>query len=108
MPKHVHCDLIKAWAEGAEIQALYPTEGWVDCVDNRPAWYMDKKYRIKPKKVKKEIWINVYKEDGGNISVGNGWPSFNEAEKKGKNSQKNQTLIKTVKVYEWEEEEEQP
>lgn len=42
---HKHADLIKAWADGAEIQYRY-TGVWTDV--NRPAWNEVVEYRIKP------------------------------------------------------------
>jgi len=50
---HQHCDLIKAWADGANIQVWYDGVGWtVDgWVDEYiPNWHHDSKYRIKPRK----------------------------------------------------------
>jgi|LakMenE18May11ns_1017448.scaffolds.fasta_scaffold9386599_2 hypothetical protein len=46
--KHKHADLIKAWADGAEIQVFYNdimTWGGVD----KPDWHESLSYRIKPK-----------------------------------------------------------
>jgi hypothetical protein len=47
--KHKHAELIKAWADGAEIQ-YRPTwnSEWFDCIDD-PKWSPDFEYRIKPK-----------------------------------------------------------
>ena len=44
MTPHVHADLIKAWADGAEIETVF-NERWetIKC----PNWYSDCKYRIK-------------------------------------------------------------
>jgi len=56
--KHKHYDVIVAWANGEEIQ--YEHKGsWIDI--NDPDWYETVNYRIKPKRVKKEGWVNVYK-----------------------------------------------
>ena len=56
--KHKHYDVIVAWAAGEEIQ--YELKGsWIDI--NEPDWYETINYRIKPKRVKKEGWVNVYK-----------------------------------------------
>jgi hypothetical protein len=46
--KHKHAELIKAWADGAEIQVFYNdimTWGGVD----KPDWHESLSYRIKPK-----------------------------------------------------------
>ena len=48
MKQHKHAELIKAWADGAEIQYLYAGNEWRDCTDNSPIWNQDTLYRIKP------------------------------------------------------------
>jgi len=58
--KHPHYDVIVAWAAGEEIQHLNKITGtWIDSGD--PVWTSGAEYRIKPKRVKKEGWVNVYK-----------------------------------------------
>ena len=50
--KHTHCDLIKAWADGAEIQyyETYTNGGTWRAVANRDLnWHPEIVYRIKPK-----------------------------------------------------------
>jgi len=46
MTKHKHAELIKAWADGAKIQAECPDGRWID--DSSPVWLPHMKYRIKP------------------------------------------------------------
>ena len=49
MKPHKHAELIKAWADGAEIQykdELGEWETWDGY--NAPPWYPDEEYRIKP------------------------------------------------------------
>jgi hypothetical protein len=46
--KHVHCDLIKAWADGAQVQYLAGLTTWRDVIGT-PCWSDDTQYRIKPK-----------------------------------------------------------
>ena len=46
-----HADLIKAWADGAEIQCHYGDYGWID--NSYPHWWEFNNYRIKPKEQKK-------------------------------------------------------
>ena len=48
---HKHTDLIKAWADGAEIQCHYEDYGWIDT--SYPQWWEFNNYRIKPKEQKK-------------------------------------------------------
>lgn len=46
---HKHAALIKAWADGAEIQYQYEnTTMWVDLGDSPAAWHPTVQYRIKP------------------------------------------------------------
>ena len=47
MKPHPHAELIKAWADGAEIQTLVTPEwGWEDV--KNPRWDENNTYRIKP------------------------------------------------------------
>ena len=45
---HKHAELIKAWADGAEIETLRCriTNNW--CLVDVPVWYVNSEYRIKP------------------------------------------------------------
>jgi hypothetical protein len=46
---HPHCEIIKAWADGAEIQWYHEYEQrWYDHIDP-PSWSSAQRYRIKPK-----------------------------------------------------------
>lgn len=49
---HKHAALIKAWADGAEIQCRHQSHlgAWVDAAV--PQWHIDWDYRIKPKTIK--------------------------------------------------------
>lgn len=56
---HKHAAVIKAWADGAEIQCKAPHHvRWQDC--SFPAWNADTKYRVKPetKKYRVVLWKN--------------------------------------------------
>lgn len=54
MPKRPHCDLIKAWADGAEIQYLcQTTDQWIDT--SGPMWSPMTNYRIKPQTIKYRV-----------------------------------------------------
>lgn len=63
--KHKHYDAIVAWANGEKCEFFSPiSEKWEPLNPNSvPAFYEDYEYRIKPKTVKKEGWVNVYKDD---------------------------------------------
>jgi hypothetical protein len=57
--RHKHADVIIAWANGEEIEyRLGPGDYWKSIID--PSWSLASEYRIKPKRVKKEGWVNVY------------------------------------------------
>jgi hypothetical protein len=45
MKPHVHAELIKQWADGAEIEWLSPDENWNHVAT--PVWAVDEDYRIK-------------------------------------------------------------
>jgi hypothetical protein len=49
--KHIHAELIKAWADGAEIEVLGITAGEWYPVAGAPKWFVDASYRIKPERV---------------------------------------------------------
>ena len=56
--KHKHCDVIKAWADGAEIQFKCPNDlHWSNAPDN-PEWLDKLEYRVKPEK--KQLWARPY------------------------------------------------
>ena len=60
--KHKHCDLIKAWADGAEIQQRYAAvKKWHD-IGQFPSWAENFEYRIKPKTIKYRLFLNEYNQ----------------------------------------------
>lgn len=50
MKKHKHADLIKAWADGAEIEFIDSDDSW--CEIKTPTWDTQITYRIKPEEKK--------------------------------------------------------
>lgn len=56
--KHKHYDVIVAWAAGEEIE--YQTALGVWKPTYGPPLNENETFRIKPKRVKKEGWVNVY------------------------------------------------
>lgn len=44
--KHKHAEVIKAWADGAEIQASYKGGPWINF--DEPSWCPETDFRIKP------------------------------------------------------------
>ena len=93
--KHKHCELIHAYADGAEIQ-IKSGQLWLDI--DCPHFYDTEEYRIKPRTAKKEGWINIYKGTRGAKSDTTIYDTKAEARHK-----PFLAVIATVKV-EWEEE----
>lgn len=57
---HTHAELIKAWADGAEIEYFDKfTKRWVTSMGNSPSWILDTEYRIKPK-LKPDVMTYYY------------------------------------------------
>ena len=65
MKPHKHCEVIKAWADGGEIQ-IHVTDSkgrgeWIDWefgTNQSPGWHIENKYRVKPKtlKYRRYLW----------------------------------------------------
>jgi hypothetical protein len=56
MKPHKHAELIKQWADGAEIQCLGIKGHWVDI--DTPYWNEHCSYRIKPTSVVRWLWAS--------------------------------------------------
>jgi len=57
---HKHAELIKLWADGAEIQRYSPVNGWTDII-TYPDWdSFCEKFRIKPKTIKYRLYLDSY------------------------------------------------
>lgn len=92
MPRHKHADVIHAFAEGAGIQVKRDSGGvWAD--ERNPSFLDFNEYRIKPRTVKHEGWVNIY-----NLY------SVHATEEIAKKFSEKDDLVATVKI-EWEEEE---
>ena len=62
--KHRHYDVIVAWAAGEEIEIKGDDGVWVSFTNAKHViFYEDMEYRIKPKRVRKEGWVNVYPDE---------------------------------------------
>ena len=101
--RHKHADIIHAWAEGETIQAKVNDgydKAWIDLETNNPTFYPSNEYRIKPKIIKREGWMNIYRmHDGDRTDCG----SVVYKTKQEALSRAGLHAIATVKV-EWEEE----
>jgi hypothetical protein len=67
MKPHEHAELIKAWADGAEIEYFDGTRSeWRDCTDNSPIWHKGTSYRIKPAsitlKIPRPVLVNLERD----------------------------------------------
>jgi hypothetical protein len=60
---HVHAELIKAWADGAEIEYKNNWSGTWDLTLN-PAWDTSAEYRLKPKKIVKKFRVALFHDCG--------------------------------------------
>lgn len=67
MKPHVHAELIKKWADGAEIQFRSVDGNWLDCQRRGPEWLPDNEYRIKPEETKPVVrWL--WTDESGHVS----------------------------------------
>ena len=57
-----HAELIHLWAEGAEIEFRITSSDWLTI--ESPSWDSDNIYRVKPKLVKKTLWVQVWDTSG--------------------------------------------
>lgn len=56
---HIHAAVIKAWADGADIEWRYDEgDTWKLLAPEHPYWQPHYEYRVKPKT--QERWVNVY------------------------------------------------
>lgn len=104
MPRHKHADAIIAWANGEEIQYKGNFGMWTDW-DSKgqmgPTFHPDSEYRIKPKIVKREGWVNIYR----NLSERILWAGAQIYETKEEASKGiHQDFVACIRI-EWEEEE---
>ena len=65
--KHKHYDLIVAWAAGEEIEYQTALGVWKPTCG--PPLNEFETFRIKPKRVKKEGWVNVYRDSAGSYAT---------------------------------------
>lgn len=65
---HKHAAIIKAWADGAQIELSLPNmHAWTST--KNPNWRENLNYRVKP--TEKTYWFNVYKhKKTGKITIG--------------------------------------
>lgn len=63
MPKHPHAELIKAWADGAQIETFSKRyKRWV--YSKKPTWDTATEYRLKPRVIFAERRIVIHQESG--------------------------------------------
>ena len=59
--KHKHAEVIKAWADGEEIEFLFNGDGktWRPCHSNKPGWDETVNYRVKTKNIVLERCLHI-------------------------------------------------
>jgi len=65
-PPHKHAELIKQWADGAEIEYFSICDCWLKA-DNPPIWAENLQYRVKPQKSEKDIQIEKLEAEYKNV-----------------------------------------
>ena len=80
MKPHKHAELIKAWADGAEIEFWSTLDRkWYQT--DKPSWDENKKYRIKSTKKKTVVrWLWAYQIANGLWNIGSNLQTQEEAE----------------------------
>ncbi len=77
-PPHKHAELIKCWADGAEIEYYDPNTGyWYS--SSAPLWSYNVEYRVKPQKSDKDIQIEKLEVELEELetSVSKAWLDYN-------------------------------
>lgn len=69
---HKHAAMIIDWANGAEVESRDPREGtpWED-VGNRPGWYEQLEYRIKPVPRVSDVALDLIQRFMTEVQIGN-------------------------------------
>jgi hypothetical protein len=76
---HKHAELIKAWADGAEIQ-YRADSNWYDCTSNSPMWDETQEYRIKPEPKPDVVLFVVYEWNPINERTYSSVPNQNQGQ----------------------------
>jgi hypothetical protein len=80
MKPHKHAELIKAWADGAEIQYNHWGSAWKDSIS--PTWDKNFQYRIKPEEKQPVVrWLWAKEHIGGEWMISPVFRSKEEASK---------------------------
>ena len=80
MKPHKHAELIKAWADGAEIQVKACNVVWED--REHPVWSTNREYRIKPEEKQPVVrWLWAKQVIGGEWTISPVFRSKEEASK---------------------------
>jgi hypothetical protein len=78
--KHKHAELIKAWADGAQIQVKACNVVWED--REHPVWSTNREYRIKPEEKQPVVrWLWAKQVIGGEWTISPVFRSKEEASK---------------------------
>lgn len=93
--KHIHCDVIKAWADGEEVEYKHPDDAcWHKA--STPNWDVNIQYRVKPKPVTKWYRVALFKKGNDDYLL---FVSGNDFLEKNYESQKNFVRWVTERQY---------
>lgn len=75
---HKHAELIKAWADGAEIEFFDRIcHAWLTC-QKTPTWAEENSYRIKQEKKPDMVYYGVFSNDIGHMNLSACFTKLNE------------------------------
>jgi hypothetical protein len=95
---HKHAEVIKAWADGKEIEYYYEGK-WTTCY--RPIWDNLTPYRVKPEP--KKVWVRIVKIYNRRLDTNYtiAWYSIDEQTKTSKNIRVKEQKDSPVLEYAW-------
>ena len=74
---HKHAEIIKAWADGAQVQCRNNVDPeWKD-IGHNPCWFEEIQYRIKPEPKPDLVYYGVF-DEVGNAELGSCFTQFND------------------------------
>jgi hypothetical protein len=71
-----HAELIKAWADGSEIEVQLPSGAW--CVCHDPYWGENSVYRIKPEPKPDVVYYGVFDRSKSGAFLDAAFTKFND------------------------------
>jgi hypothetical protein len=99
---HKHAEVIKAWADGKEVEYLsVTTNKWELISGPYPSWIETREYRIKPEP--KKVWVRIVKIYNRRLDTNYtiAWYSIDEQTKTSKNIRVKEQKDSPVLEYAW-------